>query len=143
MRRYCTYQERCYKEVKAKLTTWGFSAADIDRIASQLIEENFLNEERFVKAIAGGKFRTKAWGPIKIQQKLAEKGISSTFLQKMGKNEVPKEDFKHKLAELLLKKLPTVKETNPQMLQQKLFKYAQSKGYETDMILESLKQILK
>ena len=64
---YCAYQERCHREVKEKLYSYGLRKAEVEEILSFLIEENYLNEERFAVQFAGGKFRIKQWGKKKIQ----------------------------------------------------------------------------
>ncbi|HEV8079593.1 MAG TPA: hypothetical protein VGP43_02700 [Chitinophagaceae bacterium] len=64
---YCAYQERCHKEVKEKLYSLGLYKKDVEQLISQMIEENYLNEERFAIQYAGGKFRMNKWGRIKIK----------------------------------------------------------------------------
>src|SRR6516225_4110830 len=74
--RYCAYQERSHREVKNKLFEYGLYSNQVDEILSQLITEGFLNEERYAKAFAGGKFRMLKWGRIKIQQELEYEGLT-------------------------------------------------------------------
>ena len=73
---YCAYQERCHEEVREKLSEWGIYGEDAGNILLQLIGQNYLNEERFAKAFAGGKFRTKRWGRIKITLELKARKVS-------------------------------------------------------------------
>jgi regulatory protein len=73
---YCAYQERSHKEVKNKLFEYGLYASEVDELISNLIVDGFLNEERFAKAFAGGKFRIKKWGRLKIQQELEMLGLT-------------------------------------------------------------------
>src|SRR5882757_6205956 len=70
IQKYCAYQERSHQEVKHKLHTYGLTVDEADEIISSLITDNFLNEERFAKAFAGGKFRIKKWGRNKIEHEL-------------------------------------------------------------------------
>ena len=77
IKRYCAYQERSHKEVMDKLYSWGFYKKEAELLLSQLIEEGYLNEERFAILFAGGKFRIKHWGKKKIEQALKEKQVSS------------------------------------------------------------------
>ena len=70
LRRYCAYQERSHLEVRRKLYEWGFDREDTDRVVVQLMEEGFISEERFAKALTGGKFRQKGWGKRKITEAL-------------------------------------------------------------------------
>src|SRR5579871_6478535 len=74
--RYCAYQERSHREVKNKLFEYGLYSNQVDEIVSRLITEGFLNEERFAKAFAGGKFRMLKWGRIKIEQELEREGLT-------------------------------------------------------------------
>ena len=76
LKHYCAYQERCHSEVKEKLYNLGVWKKDHDEIISTLIEENYLNEERFAIAFAGGKWRVKQWGRVKIKYELKQKGVS-------------------------------------------------------------------
>ena len=80
--RYCAYQERCQQEVRARLYEWGLYSRVVESIIAELITNNFINEERFSKVYAGGKFRIKKWGRIKIRQKLREKNITKYCIEK-------------------------------------------------------------
>jgi regulatory protein len=75
--RYCAYQERCHDEVRTKLLSHGIYGDFLEELMSQLIEQNYLNEERFALQYAGGKFRVKKWGKVKIRQALKAKGVSA------------------------------------------------------------------
>src|ERR1700709_658618 len=75
-RHYCGYQERCHSEVKEKLYSLGLHKQQVEECLSQLIEENYLNEERFAQQFAGGKFRMKQWGRVKIKYELKQKQVS-------------------------------------------------------------------
>nr|HPH46566.1 RecX family transcriptional regulator [Chryseolinea sp.] len=81
--RYCAYQERCHSEVRNRLYTYGLYRNDIDNIIIHLISEGFLNEERFAKAYAGGKFRMKQWGKLKIQIELELRGLTKNSIAKV------------------------------------------------------------
>ncbi|HCM75832.1 MAG TPA: RecX family transcriptional regulator, partial [Cytophagales bacterium] len=65
---YCAYQERSHKEVRNKLYDYGLWGSEVEDLLTRLITEDFLNEERFAKSFAGGKFRMKKWGRIKIER---------------------------------------------------------------------------
>src|SRR5690349_1860622 len=103
LRKYCAYQERCHQEVRNKMYAWGFGAEEMDRACVQMMEENMLNEERYAKAIASGKFRAKGWGKKKITQALKLKGISP-YLVKTSLGQINESDYEKKLAALLEKK---------------------------------------
>ena len=77
--KYCSYQERCHEEVRAKLISLKVYGNDLDNIITRLIEHNFLNEERFAKTYAGSKFRQMQWGKTKITYQLKFKKISDIY----------------------------------------------------------------
>ena len=76
IRHYCAYQERAQQEVRDKLYELGMTMDEVEEIMSDLIAENFLNEERFAVQFAGGHFRIKGWGRVKIQHALQQKRVS-------------------------------------------------------------------
>ena len=82
LRHYCGYQERCHSEVKEKLYSLGVFKNEHDAIIATLIEEDYLNEERFAIAFAGGKFRVKQWGRVKIKYELKQKQVSEYSIKK-------------------------------------------------------------
>ena len=82
IRHYCAYQERSQQEVRDKLYELGMSKSEVEEIISDLISENFLNEERFAQQFAGGHFRIKQWGRIKIKYELKKKNVSEYCIKK-------------------------------------------------------------
>jgi len=142
MRKYCAYQERCHQECKQKMYSWFMYGTDVNQILSQLIEEGFLNEERYAKALAGGKFRQKGWGKKKIENTLKQKGISG-YLINSSMKEIDGQDYIKKLKELLLKKKLTLKPENTMIQKQKLGRFAISKGYEGDMVWGMVNEMFK
>src|ERR1700733_13167131 len=82
LKHYCGYQERSHAEVKQKLYSLGLSGKEVEELISRLIEENYLNEERFATSYASGKSRSNGWGRIKIKHALEQKGISKYCIQK-------------------------------------------------------------
>lgn len=138
---YCAYQERTQAEVRERLGDWGVYGDDADLIISGLIEENFLSEERFAKAFAGGKFRVKHWGRNKIRYELKSRGLSE-YCIKIGMAEIDDEEYATALKELLSKKKHELRtEKNPQILKQKLARYAIGKGYESSLVWDIIGQI--
>lgn len=141
MRRYCAYQERCHQEVRKKLWDWGFDNEDIDKIAVQLMEENLLNEERYAKAVAGGKFRQKGWGRRKIVESLKTKGVSARLVTSSLK-EIDDKAYEKKLSELLEKKLRSLKGDAPLAQKQKLARFAMSRGYEPELVWKKIGELM-
>lgn len=139
MRKYCAYQERSQLEVRRKLVEVGVRGNDLENILVKLIEENFLNEERFALAYARGKFRMKGWGRNKIIQELKQKGVSTYCINKAMK-EIDGGDYKKTFSEALKKKGTTIKGGNNFSKQQKLSSYLIRKGYEPEMVWEAVKE---
>lgn len=139
---WCAYQERAQQETRNKLYEYGLHEADVEQIISELIGENFLNEERFAIAFAGGKFRIKKWGKIKIKLELRQRKVSDYCINKALK-QIPDKDYFSTLETIILQKSKLVKESNKIKKHYKLLQYASSRGYEKDLIVEVLKEIEK
>ena len=134
---YCAYQERSQFEMRNKLYEWGLHETDVEEIISELIGQNFLNEERFALAYTLGKFRVKAWGRIKIRQGLKLKRVPDKLIIKSLKI-IDEKDYMEKLRQLLEKKSDTIREKEPFKLRYQLMRYAASKGYEQELISDLL-----
>lgn len=139
--RYCAYQERSHLEVRNKLYEFGLMRDEIDEIITHLISENYLNEERFAKAFAGGKFRLKKWGRIKIVNALEGKGLTKNCI-KAGLKEIDEEDYQKTLSLLLEAKSENLSEENVFVKRDKLSQYAIGKGYEPDLVWRTLRTLL-
>ena len=135
--KYCAYQERCQKEVRNKLYEWGLYSSDVEKIISQLIADNFLNEERFAKAFAGGKFRIKKWGKIKIKNELQKKNISVYSIKK-ALQQLDDNDSKKNLKKMLDKKYPDFAKNKSKTEKYKAARYFLGKGYESEMVWKML-----
>lgn len=134
---FCAYQERTQQEVRDRLNEWDVYGDEAEAVIAELISQNYLNEERFAKSFAGGKFRVKGWGKRKIQQHLKQRGITGYNLDQAMK-EIAPADYRQTLADLLDKKRQSLRDDNPLVIKQKLVRYAISKGYETDLIFAVL-----
>jgi regulatory protein len=141
IQRYCAYQERSHKEVKTKLFEYGLYASQVDEILSQLITDGFLNEQRFAKAYAGGKFRMKKWGRLKIKQELEFLGLTKNCIQQ-GLKELEGPDYTKTLQQLLQKKAATLKEENPFHKRDKVARFAIGKGYEPELVWGLVREFL-
>jgi regulatory protein len=141
IQRYCAYQERSHKEVKARLYDYGLFENQVDEIISQLITEGFLNEERFAKAFAGGKFRMKKWGKLKIKNELEFLGLTKNCIQR-GLKEIESADYSKTLKALIKKKSTEIKEENIYKMRDKVARFAIGKGYEPEMVWEYVRDIM-
>lgn len=142
LQKYCAYQDRCHQEVRSKLLDLGIYGDDLEEIIVELIEENFLNEERFARSYARGKFRFKSWGRIKITQELKSRKISDYLIRK-AMEEIPEEDYRQELYDFLERKLPRVKARNDYERKQKLAAYAQRRGFESEYIWPVVKELVE
>jgi regulatory protein len=138
--RYCVYQERCHQEVKEKLFSFGLSRTDTDDLMTDLITDGFLNEERFAKAFAGGKFRMRQWGRLKIIRELKSRGLTANCI-KSGLKEIDDGDYRKSLTLLLEKKSSAVSGENSFVIKDKLSRFAIQKGYEPELVWIVLKDL--
>jgi regulatory protein len=133
-RHYCGYQERCHSEVQEKLYSFGLRKAQVETALATLIEENYLNEERFAIQYAGGHFRLKHWGKIRIRYQLKQKNVSD-YCIKVALAAIDETDYGDTLARLAAKKWEEVAaETNALARKSKWQEYLLRKGYESDRI---------
>lgn len=132
MQRYCAYQERCHQEVRSKLLDMGVYGDWLEEVIVQLIEENFLNEERFARSFARGKFRIKQWGRNRIRQELKQRAVSD-YCIRMAMQEISEADYRSTLEAILLKKAGALREEEPFKLRNKLAQYALSRGFEPEL----------
>lgn len=136
IKQYCAYQERCHKEVKDKLYGYGLYSKDVDLLLSKLIEENYLNEERFAIQFAGGKFRMKQWGRVKIKYELKSRQVSEYCIKKALRS-IDDEAYEATINKVVEAKLRTLKsEKNSFIKKRKLQDHLLQKGYELELIKE-------
>ena len=138
---YCAYRDRSQKEVEDKLVEMRMIPAAREEIIIKLMQENFLNEERFARSFARGKFRIKKWGRYKIRQELKLRDISSPII-KLAMTEIEEKEYLQSLYELAEKKLSLVKEQNPFKKKKKLYDFLSSKGYESQLVLEVIEDLI-
>ncbi len=141
IRRYCAYQERAHREVRNKLYEYGLYSDQVNEIITELIAEGFLNEERFARAFAGGKFRMKKWGRVKITHALEAKGLSPNCIR-LGLQEIEDDTYRSTLRDLLAAKVQELGEDNPFRLRDRLSAFAIRKGYEPDLVWQEIYAII-
>jgi regulatory protein len=135
---YCAYQERAHQEVRDKLFAFGLYSGEVDEILSHLVTEGYLNEERFARAFAGGKFRVKNWGRIKIIHELEARGLTKNCIHS-GMKEINEADYLDVLQTLLKKKSAQLDGENSFVKSNKLAKYAIQKGFESELVWKCIK----
>jgi regulatory protein len=140
LRHYCAYQERCHSEVKEKGYSFGLWKNDVEDALSTLIEENYLNEERFAIQFAGGRFRMKQWGRVKIRYELKQKQVGE-YCIKRALAAIEEEEYCRTLEKLATDKWEDLKGETDFARRGKLQDYLIRKGYETDSVHQAIKAI--
>ena len=138
---YCAYQERCHKDVITKLGELRMLPDVIDQIVVHLIQENYLNEERFAKSFARGKFRIKKWGRNRIVNELKFRAISKYNIT-TALAEINDEDYFKTLDVLAKKRMDALKETNIQKRKRKLSDYLLYRGWESHLVYGKVKELV-
>lgn len=135
---YCSFQERCILDLENRFLAWKVKKEEWDKLVDVLLEQDFLNEDRYVEDFVRGKFNIKKWGRLKIKAELLKKKINSKKVEE-ELNKIREEDYIKTLEYLLEKKkalLPNVEDELK--LRDKLYRYLISKGYESDLIVKAL-----
>lgn len=130
---FCAYQERSQQEVRNKLYEWGLWTDAVEEIISELIQQNFISEERFARMYALGKFRMKQWGKNKIKQGLKLKGVPDNLIRK-ALLAIDPDDYEKTIIETLKKKDQSEKERDPYKRNYKIAQYLMSRGFEGDIV---------
>ena len=139
-RHYCGYQFRCHQEVKDKLYSFGLRRQDVEAALATLVEEDYLNEERFAVQFAGGHFRLKQWGKVKIRYELKQRQVSDYCIKK-ALAAIEEDDYLKTLDRLATAKWETLKGETGFARRGKLQEYLVRKGYEQDVIGEIIKSV--
>ncbi len=138
---FCVYRDRSQKEVEDKLDNLRMIPEAKEKIIISLMQENFLNEERFARSFVRGKFRIKKWGRIKITQELKKREISSPII-KLGLTEIKESDYRKTLYELAEKKEEKITEPNSFKKKKKLADHLLRKGYESQLVFDCINDII-
>jgi regulatory protein len=142
IRHYCAYQERAQQEVRDKLYELGMTKDEVEEIMSDLIAENFLNEERFAVQFAGGHFRIKGWGKVKIQHALQQKRVSSYNI-KIGLKAIDGDAYLKTLEQLATKKWNSLKGERGLSRMAKTYAFLQQRGFESILYQPIVQQLYK
>lgn len=138
LQHYCAYQDRCHSEVRSKLIDLGVYGDTLEEIITDLIIEKFLDEERFARAYARGKFRLKKWGRLRIVKELKFKKVSEYCIKK-ALTEIEEDEYLVTLNAILDKKQKQyLRKDDVFTARQKAAKYAAQRGYEMNLVWELL-----
>jgi len=137
--RYCSHQERCILDLEKRFYDWNLPKNEWERVLNNLIKDDYLNQNRFIKAFVRGKFIIKKWGKNKIIVGLIAKGVYQEKLFNVVFNsEIGEEDYFKTINELIHKKNQLINETDKLKKRDKLYRYMLNKGFESDLIVNAL-----
>ena len=139
--KYCTYQERAHKEVEQKLYSLGITSTKVQELLAWLITENYVNEERYATSFAGGKFRIKKWGKIKISRHLEQKKVSQYNIDK-ALSLIDDKEYLNIQEQLIRQKWKNTTAGNVYELRNKVARFVVGKGFEPDQVWELTKTII-
>ena len=140
MAKYCAYQERCVKDVRDKLKTFDIPEEDKTKILDYLLDNRFVNDERYAKAFVRGKVNQSGWGVNKIRFHLIQKGIDKDIIDE-ALVQTDEEVYRQRLIEILKTKAKTIKAASDFEKKRKLAAYAMQKGFEGSLVWETLKDL--
>lgn len=140
MEYYCSYQDRCYKEVEEKLKNFTLIPAAKEQVMIFLIENNYINEERFAKSFARGKHNYKYWGKNRIALELKFRAISKKNIE-LALAEIPNEIYLNNFHQLAEKHWDSIKEKKGPKKNKKFVDFLLRKGYESPLIYEKLQEL--
>lgn len=139
MAKYCAYQEHCVKDVKDKLKTYDITEEEKNKILDYLLDNRFVNDERFAKSFVRGKVNQSGWGMNKIRFHLIQKGIDKELIDE-ALGQTDEETYRQRLIDILKAKAKTVKAASDFEKKRKLAAYAMQKGFEGSLVWEVLKE---
>ena len=142
LQRYCTYQDRCHQEVRSKLKELKMIPQAIDHIIVKLIEDDFLNEERFAISFVRGKFRIKKWGRNRLRSELKRRDISKANINTALK-EISEVEYIEVFDDLAKKRLESIKERNISKKKRKLADYLLYRGWESGLVYDKVRELVK
>jgi len=140
LQRYCTYQDRCHIEVERKLTEMRMIPQAKEQIIMSLIEDDYLNEERFALAFVKGKFRIKKWGRIRLKAELKKRKISK-YLIKSALEQISEKDYLFTFEELVNRKANSIKADSILLKKKKLADYLTYRGWESSLVNNKVNQL--
>ncbi|WP_299604963.1 regulatory protein RecX [uncultured Aquimarina sp.] len=141
MEHYCAYQDRCHKDISEKLSTMKLIPEAKEKIILHLIEHNFLNEERFAKSFARGKFRIKKWGKQRITRELKFRQISEYCIKK-ALQEIPENEYLETFHNIAEKKFESITVTDNYKKRKKLIDYLLYRGWENQLVFDKVTELL-
>lgn len=140
MAKYCAYQERCVKDVRDKLKTFDLPQKEKDKILDYLVDNRFVNDERFARSFVRGKINQSGWGINKIRFHLIQKGIAKDIIDE-ALTQTDEDLYRQRLIDILKTKSKTIKAETDFERKRKLAAYAIQKGFEASLVWEVIKKL--
>ncbi|CAH1001655.1 Regulatory protein RecX [Neolewinella maritima] len=141
LQHFCAYQDRCHKEAREKLHELGYYGDPAEEVIVELIKDKYLDEERFARNYARGKFRMKRWGRYKIRNELKQRQISAYCIKK-AMTEIDESDYFGTLCSELERRNKAEKAgQHPYLRRRKLADYMVKRGYESGLVWEAIKEL--
>ena len=137
----CSSAEHCTADIREKLARWGVTEADSRTIIARLVQERFIDEQRYAVAFVKDKFRFSGWGRIKMRYALQQKRIDGSDIDHALAT-LDEEPYNDRLLELLQAKSRSIRDDDPEARRAKLFRFAASRGFEPSLIFNALKQVV-
>jgi len=137
----CSRQEKCCFDIRKKLRDWEISFNDQDKIIQTLIDEKFINEERYTNFYVRDKFRFNRWGRIKITHHLKQKQIQEHLIFD-AIEQLDESEYTQNLQDLLISKIKTIRKEDPYQLRAKLYRFAQGRGFEPQLSLRLIDKLI-
>ena len=141
LEQYCVYQDRCHKELEQKMRDYELIPEAKEMILLSLMQDNFLNEERFAKSFARGKFRIKSWGKQRITRELKFRDISAYNI-KTALKEIDEQAYLNTIYSITEKRSTSISETNNYKKKKKLIDFLMRKGFENKLIFKTVNDVL-
>ncbi len=137
----CSRQERCCSDIRKKIENWSLSYDDQDKIIQSLIDDKFIDEKRYTGFYVRDKYKFNRWGRIKISHHLKQKQIPESIIMEAF-DSISEEIYEANLEDILNSKLRSTREDDSYKLKAKLYRFAQSRGFESNLILRCIEKIL-
>jgi len=137
----CSRQEKCCSDIRKKLESWSLSYDDQDNIIQSLKDDKFIDEKRYTGFYVRDKYKFNKWGRIKISHHLKQKQIPEYIIMEAF-DTISEELYEENLAEILSSKMRSTREEDPFKLKAKLYRFAQSRGFESNLILRNIEKLL-
>jgi regulatory protein len=142
MAQLCSRSEQCSADIRKKMVAYEIMDELVEEIITKLKEEKFLDDERYVKAYISDKFRLNKWGRIKLRYYLKAKGLQDNVIE-IGLREINDDDYKKALIATLKEKAKKVKSENKFDKMGQIIRFAQSRGFEPEIIHRYLSEVVK